>query len=124
MLEISVIGACAAKAKIMIFGAASRESAKFFRQWSSDSSKIQPQRFAHGICPSPEDRKEEGIISGTFCEENNISCRRHFLRAGLFLNKRKERENTNHLIANPGGQKHYAQPLICKLSVFNQQKPF
>lgn len=77
----------------------------------------------HGICLTPEDRKYEGIIPVRSVSENiNISCRRHFLRAGLFLDKAKERANTDNFIAKLAIKTPSRNQLIGNLSGGNQQK--
>src|SRR5471032_26949 len=46
-----------------------------------------------------EDRKEEGSVGMASVSENiNISCRRHYLRAGLFLDRKKEAETADRFI--------------------------
>ena len=75
------------------------------------------------ICLCPEDRKYEGIIPIRSVNENlNISCRRHFLRAGLFLDKQKERENTDNFIRKLQIKTPSREQLIGNLSGGNQQK--
>jgi L-arabinose transport system ATP-binding protein len=55
-------------------------------------------------------------------ENLNISCRRHFLRAGFFLNKQKERENTDNFIKRLSIKTPSQEQLIGTLSGGNQQK--
>lgn len=75
------------------------------------------------ICLAPEDRKYEGIIPIRSVNENlNISCRRHFLRAGMFLDKRRERENTDNYIKRLQIKTPSQEQLIGNLSGGNQQK--
>ena len=53
----------------------------------------------HGIVLCPEDRKEEGIVAMATVSENiNISCRRHYLRAGMFLDRAKEAHTADRFI--------------------------
>ncbi|KAF1053477.1 MAG: Arabinose import ATP-binding protein AraG [Burkholderia gladioli] len=68
-----------------------------------DGKRIEIRRtgdaILHGIVLCPEDRKEEGIVAmATVAENINISCLRHSLRAGIFLNDRKEAETVERFI--------------------------
>jgi L-arabinose transport system ATP-binding protein len=118
-----LVGAGRSELLKVIFGAASRESGQIFVNGRSVSIKNPTAAIRHGICLSPEDRKDEGIIPVRSVSENiNISCRRHFLRAGIFLNKRKERENTDHFIAKLAIKTPSRNQLIGNLSGGNQQK--
>jgi L-arabinose transport system ATP-binding protein len=106
-----------------IFGATPLESGHVLVNGHAIPVKNPPSAINHGICLSPEDRKYEGIIPVRSVSENiNISCRRHFLRAGLFLNKKKERENTDHFIDKLAIKTPSRNQLIGNLSGGNQQK--
>jgi len=77
----------------------------------------------HGLCLCPEDRKTEGILAEASVNENiNISCRRHFLKAGIFLDKRKERENAGRLIVRLKIHTPSGEETMGNLSGGNQQK--
>ncbi|MGN6666817.1 MAG: ATP-binding cassette domain-containing protein, partial [Trinickia sp.] len=76
-----------------------------------------------GIVLCPEDRKEEGIVAIASVAENiNISCRRHGLRAGLFLNRAKEAETADHFIKLLKIKTPNRRQKIRLLSGGNQQK--
>lgn len=76
-----------------------------------------------GICFSPEDRKDEGIIGVRSVSENiNISSRRHILRANFFLNKQAERKTAQDFIDKLTIRTPSANQVIGNLSGGNQQK--
>ncbi len=107
----------------LIFGAEPAESGSVQIKGQAVSVKNPPSSINSGICLCPEDRKDEGIIPVLSVSENiNISCRRHFMRAGLFLNKKKERENTDHFIERLQIKTPSRNQLIGNLSGGNQQK--
>ncbi|HEY3565873.1 MAG TPA: ATP-binding cassette domain-containing protein, partial [Casimicrobiaceae bacterium] len=81
------------------------------------------QAIRHGIVLCPEDRKEEGILAIASVAENiNISCRRHGLRAGLFLNHAKEAETAERFIKLLKIKTPHRRQRIRLLSGGNQQK--
>jgi L-arabinose transport system ATP-binding protein len=76
-----------------------------------------------GIVLCPEDRKEEGIVAIASVAENiNISCRRHYLRGGFFLNKRREAETAERFIQLLKIKTPSRKQRIRLLSGGNQQK--
>jgi L-arabinose transport system ATP-binding protein len=71
----------------------------------------------------PEDRKEQGIIAQASVAENiNISCRRHHLRAGLFLRQRQEAQLADDFIRRLRIKTPHREQEIRLLSGGNQQK--
>ena len=59
------------------------------------------EAIGHGIVLCPEDRKEEGIVAMATVSENiNISCRRHYLRAGMFLDRKKRSGKPPTVLSN------------------------
>jgi len=77
----------------------------------------------HGIVLCPEDRKEEGIVATASVADNiNISCRRHSLRAGVFLNRRKEAHIADGFIRQLQIKTPRRSQKIRLLSGGNQQK--
>jgi L-arabinose transport system ATP-binding protein len=71
----------------------------------------------------PEDRKEEGIVAMATVSENiNISCRRHYLRAGFFLNRKKEAQTADSFIKLLKIKTPSRRQKIRFLSGGNQQK--
>jgi len=76
-----------------------------------------------GITLCPEDRKDEGIIPVRSIDENiNISVRRHFNKAGIFLDRKKESENTNMFIKKLDIKTPSKDQIVGNLSGGNQQK--
>ncbi len=76
-----------------------------------------------GIVLCPEDRKEEGIIALASVSENiNISCRRNFLRAGFFLNHKREADTADSFIQRLKIKTPSRRQKIRLLSGGNQQK--
>ncbi|AOJ82476.1 MULTISPECIES: L-arabinose ABC transporter ATP-binding protein AraG [Burkholderia] len=77
----------------------------------------------HGIVLCPEDRKEEGIVAHASVAENiNISCRRHTLRAGLFLDRKREAQTAERFIKLLKIKTPNRRQKIRFLSGGNQQK--
>lgn len=118
-----LVGAGRSELLKAIFGATTIESGQILVNGQAVPVKNPPSAINHGICLSPEDRKYEGIIPIRPVSENiNISCRRRFLRAGLFLDKKRERENTDFFIEKLAIKTPSRNQLIGNLSGGNQQK--
>lgn len=76
-----------------------------------------------GLMFCPEDRKEDGIIGCRSVAENiNISCRRHHLHAGLFVNDRQEAKVADNFIERLRIKTPDRHREIRLLSGGNQQK--
>jgi len=76
-----------------------------------------------GMVLCPEDRKEDGIIALASVSENiNISCRRHFLRGGFFLNHKREADTADAFIQRLKIKTPSRRQKIRLLSGGNQQK--
>ncbi|RQO61170.1 L-arabinose ABC transporter ATP-binding protein AraG [Paucibacter sp. KBW04] len=77
-----------------------------------------------GLMLCPEDRKEDGILTGRSVEENiNISCRRHGGHLGGFVTApTQERELANAFIRKLGIRTAGPQQEVQRLSGGNQQK--
>jgi L-arabinose transport system ATP-binding protein len=76
-----------------------------------------------GLMFCPEDRKEDGIIGVRSVAENiNISCRRHHLCAGLFVNDRSEAKTAESYIQRLRIKTPNRRQEIRLLSGGNQQK--
>jgi L-arabinose transport system ATP-binding protein len=79
--------------------------------------------LSEGIVLCPEDRKLEGIIRVRDVKENiNISVRRHFVKAGLFLDNARERANAADFIEKLHIKTPSMEQLAGNLSGGNQQK--
>lgn len=77
----------------------------------------------NGIVLCPEDRKEEGIIPIRSVSENiNISCRRGYLRWGIFVNDKREAQTADAFIKRLRIKTPGRRQLIRFLSGGNQQK--
>ncbi len=118
-----LVGAGRTELMKLIFGADTLESGEIFVHGKQVTIDNPISAINNGICLCPEDRKDEGIIPVRSVSENiNISCRRHFLSAGLFLNKQKERENTDKFIDKLSIKTPSRDQLVGNLSGGNQQK--
>lgn len=81
------------------------------------------QAIRHGVMLCPEDRKNEGIIPIRSVAENiNLSARRNWSRAGIFLNAKKEQTNAESFIKRLRIKTPTVHQLIRNLSGGNQQK--
>lgn len=93
---------------------------------SVDGSPGRPgirRSIGKGVMLCPEDRKKEGIIPVLSVQENiNLSVRRRFNLAGLFLNKRKERDNAERFVNQLRIKTPNLEREIRYLSGGNQQK--
>ncbi len=79
--------------------------------------------LSEGIVLCPEDRKAEGIIPVRDVNENiNISVRKKYVKAGLFLDKKRERKNAADFIDKLAIKTPSMEQLVGNLSGGNQQK--
>jgi L-arabinose transport system ATP-binding protein len=77
----------------------------------------------NGIVLCPEDRKEEGIVPIRSVSENiNISCRRGYIRWGLFVDSQREVKTADTFITTLRIRTPHRRQLIRFLSGGNQQK--
>ncbi len=118
-----LVGAGRSELLKLIFGAEKLKSGDVSVHGQRIQIKSPISAIHNGVCLSPEDRKDEGIIPVRSVNENiNISCRRHFMRAGIFLDKKKEWENTDNFIDKLSIKTPSRDQLIGNLSGGNQQK--
>ncbi|MET5012626.1 L-arabinose ABC transporter ATP-binding protein AraG, partial [Burkholderia pseudomallei] len=76
-----------------------------------------------GMVLFPEDRKEEGNVADESVAENiNISCRGHGLRAGLFLDRKREAVTADRFIKLRKSKSPTRRQKIRFLSGGNQRK--
>lgn len=81
------------------------------------------QSIRNGLVLCPEDRKKEGIVPMLSVAENlNISIRRSFAKLGVWIAKKKERENASEFIAKLRIKTASPELHISQLSGGNQQK--
>jgi len=94
----------------ILYGAEKKKSGSVTIKGKPVNISSPSRAINEGITLCPEDRKDEGIIPVRSIDENiNISVRRHFNKVGIFLDRRKETENTN-------------EQIVGNLSGGNQQK--
>lgn len=106
-----------------IFGAIEKRCGEIIVAGKPIKVKNPFSAIQQGLCLCPEDRKYEGIIAVRSLSENiNISCRRHFVRCGLFLNKKLEKETADNFISKLQIRTPSRDQLIGNLSGGNQQK--
>lgn len=118
-----LIGAGRSELMRLIYGAERIESGEV----RLDGERLAPNHpgdaIARGVVLCPEDRKEHGIVADSSVHENiNISCRRHHLRAGLFLDKKREAEISEQFIRRLRIKTPHRHQPIRLLSGGNQQK--
>jgi L-arabinose transport system ATP-binding protein len=118
-----LVGAGRSELMRLIYGADSKDGGEVFLDGKPIKIAHTSDAIRHGIVLCPEDRKEEGIIAIASVSENiNISCRRHFLRAGLFLDHKKEAQTADAFIKRLKIKTPNRRQLIRFLSGGNQQK--
>jgi L-arabinose transport system ATP-binding protein len=107
----------------LVYGAEKRRGGQLTLDGAPTDVKSPTHAIRQGIVLCPEDRKEEGIVAMASVAENiNISCRRHELRAGLFLNRKKEAETADRFIKLLKIKTPSRRQKIRLLSGGNQQK--
>ena len=118
-----LVGAGRTELLKLIFGAEEMASGQVFVHGRQVEITNPVSAINNGICLCPEDRKDEGIIPVRSVSENiNISSRRHFMKAGIFLDKQKEKENCDDFIDKLDIKTPSRDQLIGNLSGGNQQK--
>ncbi|MDC7233544.1 MAG: L-arabinose ABC transporter ATP-binding protein AraG [Spirochaetales bacterium] len=118
-----LVGAGRSELMRLIYGAEKHSGGAFYLD--EEQMKINSPRSAieKGMFFCPEDRKDEGIIPIRSVNENiNISVRRHSMKAGLFLDKKKERETTDSFISKLQIKTPNRDKDVGSLSGGNQQK--
>jgi L-arabinose transport system ATP-binding protein len=107
----------------LVYGAEKRRAGRLTLDGRPIDVKSPGRAIRSGIVLCPEDRKEEGIVAMASVAENiNISCRRHYLRAGLFLNRAKENDTAERFIKLLKIKTPNRRQKIRLLSGGNQQK--
>lgn len=118
-----LVGAGRSELMRLVYGAEKRRGGQLTLDGKAIDVKSPGQAIRSGIVLCPEDRKEEGILAMASVAENiNVSCRRHDLRAGLFLNSAKEVETAEHFIKLLKIKTPSRRQKIRLLSGGNQQK--
>ncbi|MEM5314383.1 L-arabinose ABC transporter ATP-binding protein AraG [Paraburkholderia sp. JHI869] len=118
-----LVGAGRSELMQLIYGTHKRRAGEMDLDGKAIRVKSPSDAIRHGIVLCPEDRKEQGIVAMATVSENiNISCRRHFLRAGMFLDRRKEAETADRFIKLLKIKTPNRRQKIRFLSGGNQQK--
>ncbi len=118
-----LVGAGRSELMRLVYGADSKDAGEVLLDGKPLKIRRTGDAIRQGIVLCPEDRKEEGIIAIASVSENiNISCRRHFLRAGLFLDRKKEAQTADKFIARLKIKTPNRHQKIRFLSGGNQQK--
>ncbi len=118
-----LVGAGRSELLKLIYGAEKKVSGQILINGKDVNIKSPRKAIDEGVTLCPEDRKDEGIIPVRSVEENiNISVRRHFIKAGIFLNKKKEAENTDRFIEKLKIRTPSRDQIVGNLSGGNQQK--
>jgi L-arabinose transport system ATP-binding protein len=118
-----LVGAGRSELMQLIYGAHKRSAGEIELDGKTIRVKSASDAIRHGIVLCPEDRKEQGIVAMATVSENiNISCRRHFLRAGMFLDRKKEAETADRFIKLLKIKTPSRRQKIRFLSGGNQQK--
>ncbi len=118
-----LVGAGRSELMQLIYGTERRRAGTLMLDGKPIRVKSASDAIRQGIVLCPEDRKEQGIVAIASVAENiNISCRRHFLRAGMFLDRKKEAETAERFIKLLKIRTPSRRQKIRFLSGGNQQK--
>ncbi|MFD1559050.1 L-arabinose ABC transporter ATP-binding protein AraG [Paraburkholderia silviterrae] len=118
-----LVGAGRSELMQLIYGTHKRRAGEIELDGKPIRVKSASDAIRQGIVLCPEDRKEQGIVAMATVSENiNISCRRHFLRAGMFLDRKKEAETADRFIKLLKIKTPSRRQKIRFLSGGNQQK--
>jgi L-arabinose transport system ATP-binding protein len=118
-----LVGAGRSELMHLLYGAEPRQAGEIMLDGRAIKVRSAGEAIRHGIVLCPEDRKEEGIVAMASVSENiNISCRRHYLRGGLFLNRKKEAQTADSFIRLLKIRTPSRRQKIRFLSGGNQQK--
>ncbi|MGF6567999.1 L-arabinose ABC transporter ATP-binding protein [Paraburkholderia fungorum] len=118
-----LVGAGRSELMHLVYGADRKKGGELLLDGKPIKVRSAGEAIRHGIVLCPEDRKEEGIVAMATVSENiNISCRRHYLRGGMFLNRKKEAETADRFIKLLKIKTPSRRQKIRFLSGGNQQK--
>jgi L-arabinose transport system ATP-binding protein len=118
-----LVGAGRSELMHLVYGADKKKGGDIELDGQPIKVRSTGEAIRHGIVLCPEDRKEEGIVAmATVAENINISCRRHYLRGGLFLDRKKEAQTADRFIQLLKIKTPSRRQRIRFLSGGNQQK--
>jgi L-arabinose transport system ATP-binding protein len=118
-----LVGAGRSELMHLVYGADKKKAGTIELDGRPIKVRSTGEAIRNGIVLCPEDRKEEGVIAmATVAENINISCRRHYLRAGFFLDRKKEAQTAERFIKLLKIKTPTRKQKIRFLSGGNQQK--
>jgi L-arabinose transport system ATP-binding protein len=118
-----LVGAGRSELMRLIYGADKKRGGEIFLDGRRLEIRSTSDAIRNGIVLSPEDRKEDGVIAIRSVSENiNVSCRRHFLRWGLFCDSHREADTADTLIRKLRIRTPSRRQIMRFLSGGNQQK--
>lgn len=118
-----LVGAGRSELMQLVYGARRRKGGELLLDGAPVKIGSPGEAIRRGIVLCPEDRKEEGIVAMASVADNiNISCRRHYLRGGVFLNARREAQTADRFIERLKIKTPGRRQKIRFLSGGNQQK--
>ena len=118
-----LVGAGRTELMRLIYGIDNRSSGHVEVEGREANHTSPRESIENGLVYCPEDRKYEGIVPVRSVDENiNISSRRHHLKAGIFLDKKRETENTLKFIKRLDIKTPSKEQKVGNLSGGNQQK--
>jgi L-arabinose transport system ATP-binding protein len=118
-----LVGAGRSELMHLVYGADRKKAGTIELDGQPIKVRSTGEAIRNGIVLCPEDRKEEGVIAmATVAENINISCRRHYLRAGFFLDRKKEAQTAERFIKLLKIKTPSRKQKIRFLSGGNQQK--
>ncbi|MDC7228666.1 MAG: L-arabinose ABC transporter ATP-binding protein AraG [Spirochaetales bacterium] len=118
-----LVGAGRTELMRLIYGIDQKSSGKIEINSQPADHSSPRESVENGLMYCPEDRKYDGIIPVRSVDENiNISARRHHVKAGIFINKKKEAENTMKFIEKLDIKTPSKEQQVGNLSGGNQQK--
>ena len=118
-----LVGAGRTELMRLIYGIDKRTSGHVEVEGREANHAAPRESVENGLVYCPEDRKYEGIVPVRSVDENiNISARRHYVKAGIFLDKKKETANTMKFIQRLDIKTPSKEQKVGNLSGGNQQK--
>jgi L-arabinose transport system ATP-binding protein len=118
-----LVGAGRSELMRLIYGADKKRGGQITLDGVPVKIRRPSDAIRNGIVLCPEDRKEEGIVPIRSVSENiNISCRRGYLRWGLFVDSQREAKTADTFIKTLRIRTPNRRQLIRFLSGGNQQK--